>query len=247
MPQMMMMCPPQMMMQPQPGMMQPQPSMMDNSQMPLTEPVDSGDSTGESEIERRREEAKLDRRPLSKTYQYLGGQKLSLAQQQRLELVEAITDGRITCARCIRLNELDLDRILYILTDLPLGTRLADLRVKSKHDLKRTLQKEVHRLESRVAELNTTIDHKLAVELSKKYHWDPSWDYDENDDETSVPVRSGKSNARRQSHRCSLREFKRQRHRGSKRSCQCRSSFASRWQMARFKCLGYNATAIFPM
>ena len=77
MPQMMMMCPPQMMMQPQPGMMQPQPSMMDNSQAPLTEPVDSGDSTGESWIERRREEAKLDRRPLSKTYQYLGEQKLS--------------------------------------------------------------------------------------------------------------------------------------------------------------------------
>jgi hypothetical protein len=101
-----------MMMQPQPGMIQPQPSMMGNSQMPLTEPVDSGDSTGESEIERRREEAKLDRRPMSKTYQYLGGQKLCLTKQQRLELLEAITDGRITCARCIRLNELDLDRIL---------------------------------------------------------------------------------------------------------------------------------------
>ena len=112
MPQMMMLCPPQMMMQPQPGMMQPQPSMMGNSQMPLTEPVDSGDSTGESEIERRREEAKLDRRPLSNTYQYLGGQKLCITTQQRLELIEAIADGRITCAGCIRLNELDLDRIL---------------------------------------------------------------------------------------------------------------------------------------
>ena len=71
MPQLMMLCPPQMMMQPQPGMMQPQPSMMGNSQMPLTEPMDSGDSTRESEIERRREEAKLERRLLSKTYQHL--------------------------------------------------------------------------------------------------------------------------------------------------------------------------------
>ena len=132
MPQTMMLCP-------HPMMMQPQPSRMDNSQMTGAEPVDSVESTGESEIERRRDEAKLDRRPLSKTYQYLGGQKLCLTTQQRRELIEAITDGRITCARCIRLNELDLDRILYVLTDLPLGTRLADLRVKSKHDLKKTL------------------------------------------------------------------------------------------------------------
>jgi hypothetical protein len=168
--------------------------MMGNSQMPLTEPVDFGDSTGESEIERRREEAKLDRRLVSKTYQYLGGQKLSPTKQQRLELIEAITDGRITCARCIRLNELGLDRVSYILTDLPLGTRLADLRVKSKHDPKKTLQKEAQRLESRVQELNTTIDHKLAVELSKKYHWDPRGDYDEDDpQESTVPVRCGKA------------------------------------------------------
>ena len=75
----------------------------------------------------------------------------------------------------------------------PPGTRLADLRVRSKYDLKKTLLTDVQRLESRVAELNTTIDHKLAVELSKKYHWDPSWDYDENDDETSVPARIGKT------------------------------------------------------
>ena len=105
MPQMMMMCPPQM-------MMQPQPSMLGNSQATVTEPVNSGDSTGESEIERSSEEAKLDRRRLSKTNQYLGGQKLSLTKQQRSELIEAITDGRITCARRIRLNELDVDRIL---------------------------------------------------------------------------------------------------------------------------------------
>ena len=147
--------------------MQQQHSMVGHSR--VTEPVEDGDCTGESEIERRREEAKQDRRLLSKPYQYLGWQKLCLTQQQRLELIEAITDGRITCARCIRLSELDLDRSLCILTDLPLGTRLADLRVKSKHDLTKTLLQEAQRFESRVQEFNTMIDHKLAVELPTKH------------------------------------------------------------------------------
>ena len=102
MPQTMMMClsPPVMMGQ-QPNVMIGQPQLM-GDRAALDE-VDEPEP--ESEIERRREEAKLDRRPLSIGYKFVGTRTTGLTNGHKSTIVELITFGDVICARCVRLED----------------------------------------------------------------------------------------------------------------------------------------------
>ena len=58
-----------------------------------------------SEIERPREEAKLDIRPRRNVYTFLGARKSGLTKGHKLAIIELITSGDTTCARCVRLED----------------------------------------------------------------------------------------------------------------------------------------------
>ena len=89
----------------------------------------------------------------------------------------------LTAARCIRIGPLEMDMVLFILTGLPCGTLLSDLRARSMANLKKKLQVEVDRLGNRVDEFTTDLSN--IRELALKYAWGPRDDY-------TIPTSGGK-------------------------------------------------------
>ena len=55
----------------------------------------------------------------------------------------------LSTARCICLNDLELDQVIFVLAGLAPITRLTDLRCRTKHDVKTKLKKEMVRIQAR--------------------------------------------------------------------------------------------------
>ena len=166
--------PPMMMM---PQMMMPQMMGMGGQQQAggKNDDVESDDG---SDMERQREELRADKRPLSTSYRMLGARKGGLIKSHKLDIIEHVSGNGVSGARCVRLDELDLDKIIFVLTELPPHTRMNDLRCKSKFDLKATLQKEVARIGNRSGEFSSTLTSENISALAMTYGWESLWDYE---------------------------------------------------------------------
>ena len=171
-----MMMPMQNMMQAMPNMMQagmpimPMPNMMPNMMQGEDE-----DSMSDDEREKKRELDRADKRRLSSKYKTMGGAKTGLLKSHKLEIIEDVTDKQITAARCINLCECTLDKVIFVLTQIGPNTLLADLRVHSKSDIKKTLGREFKRLGRRLDDFSQDMGN--IHELADEQGWDSSWDY----------------------------------------------------------------------
>ena len=152
--------------------MGPMPHMM----MPQPPQNDSSSSEDEQTKEQRRERERMDKRRLASSYKTLGGPKGGMLKGHKLEFIEDMTNEVITAARCISLDECQLDQVIFVLTAMSPYTKLLDLRVYNKFDIKTKLTKEFKRLgNNRLSDFAS--DMSNVSELALNHGWDPEWDY----------------------------------------------------------------------
>ena len=147
-------------------------------QMMMPQPPQNDDSSSEDEQtkEQRRERDRMDKRRLATSYKTLGGPKGGMLKGHKLEFIEDMTNEVITAARCISLDECQLDQVIFVLTAMNPYTKLLDLRVYNKFDIKTKLAKEFKRLgNNRLSDFAS--DMSNVTELALNHGWDPDWDY----------------------------------------------------------------------
>jgi hypothetical protein len=130
-----------------------------NSQQQQQPECEESDSEEEERRSEARDQLRADKKTLSTTYKFLGGKRSGLLRIHKIELIEHISSGELTAPMMVQFSDCLLDKVMFVLTGLPLSTKLSDLRCKSKHDLREKLGKEVNRLGRRA----TCLEFNAAV------------------------------------------------------------------------------------
>ena len=175
------------------------PQMMPSAVMPqMMPPTQNDDSSSEDDEEKdakaaarakKKEQQEADQRRLSSTYKTLGGEKGGLLKAHKLEAIEDVTEAAITTPRCLQLSDCSLDKVIYIMTGMGPTTKLSDIRVTNKADIKLIFRREYGRLNASSRIQDLTQDMSNLDEVAHKYGWEQEWDY-------VIPEKVAKPNAK---------------------------------------------------
>ena len=86
------------------------------------------------------------------------------------------SNGAITLAMLIQLNDLQIDKLIFILTNLPPHTNLRDVKCRCLRDIILLIREETERRGNRYTKLTETFDN--LEEIADILGWDADeWDW----------------------------------------------------------------------